>query len=197
MKDKLDLLDLIKKTGAVRKFKDQHINPKFIKLISEAGLWGPSVSGVQPWRFVIIQNKLIIKKIASIVNIKSKKKEGAFAKLLQMTSKTINNSNVVAAIYITNRMRKNAVKYGPECVKRAWIAELLSTGAAVQNMFLMLNNLGLGGVWLEAPTIFSKEINNLLKKKNELELTALMVFGYPDQEISRCHREYAKIIENR
>ncbi|GAG75341.1 unnamed protein product, partial [marine sediment metagenome] len=37
-----------------------------INMILEAGLWAPSASNRQPWEFIVIKNKDIIKKLAEI-----------------------------------------------------------------------------------------------------------------------------------
>lgn len=188
-----ELLTLIKKAGAVRKFKKTKISEKDIKLIVEAGLWGPSIFGVQPWHFVIIKKSTVIKRIASIVYKNAYKKQGGVRKLLQLSSEIIRNCVLLIAIYNNGRIKRNAAKYGAMYAKKSWVAELLSSGASTQNMFLTLNSIGLGGVWLDAPVIFPKEINKLLEEDDEI--VSFVAIGYPNQEIRRSCRDYKKIIK--
>ncbi len=190
---KIGILDLIKKSGSVRKFKKENIKAKQLKLILEAGIWGPSLFGIQPWHFDVIRKKATIKNIASAVYSDSKKHQGGLAKLLQISARIITDSNVLIAVYIDNRIKNNAGKYGGDiCRKKGWMAELLSTGAAIQNMFLVIFSIGLGGVWLDAPTIFPNKINKILNQKDEL--VAFLALGYPNQQIKRSPRDYKKVI---
>jgi len=190
---KRDILELIKKSGSVRKFTKKSIKQNIIKIIVEGGFWGPSLFGIQPWRFVVIRKRPIINKIASIVYMSSKKKPIAFAKLLEIAARIIMDSKVLIAIYINHRIKNGAAKYGVICMKKGWMAELLSAGASIQNMFLLSSSLGLGAVWLDAPTIFSHQINKSLNEKNEL--IAFLALGYPDQKIKRSYRSYKQIVK--
>ena len=69
---KKDILHLIKNSGASRKFKKRKIPTKLIRKVVEAGRWGLSVLGIQPWKIVCITRKAIIEKIANMVDIKSR-----------------------------------------------------------------------------------------------------------------------------
>ena len=57
---KMDVLKLIKNRQTVRKYKNSPISKNIIEQIIEAGRWGPSVHGFQPWRFIVITNMSLI-----------------------------------------------------------------------------------------------------------------------------------------
>ena len=63
-----DLLNLIKERRSIRQYKDEDIPENEIEMILEAGRWSPSASNRQPWEFIVIRNKEIIKKIAETQN---------------------------------------------------------------------------------------------------------------------------------
>jgi len=59
-----DFLNFIKGRRTIRNFQDKIISNKEIEMILEAGRWTPSASNRQPWEFIIIKNKEILKNIA-------------------------------------------------------------------------------------------------------------------------------------
>lgn len=190
---KSNTLELIKRSGSVRKFKSKRIKSKLLNLIIEGGVWGPSLFGIQPWHFKVIKYKKDIHNISLMVNAISKKRKGGLAKLLEISSRIIEESDVLIAVSIDDRVIKNAGKFGGSiCRRKGWMAELLATGGAIQNMFLVANEIGLGVVWLDAPTIFSDRICKYLSEKNEL--ISFLAIGYPNQEIKRSKRRYQNIV---
>lgn len=189
----MNILNLIKSSGSIRKFKAAHISSKLLDKIIEAGVWGPSLFGVQPWRFIVIKKRKIIKEIAEIVRDGVGRREDGLSKLLLMTANVIESSNVLIAVYTNGKVVATAARYGKLAEKRARMAELLATGATVQNMFLMLNCINLGGVWLDAPTLFSSRINKVLEQDDEL--VVFLSIGVPNQEIRRSFRSLKNLVK--
>jgi len=60
------LLDILKKRKSVRKFSDKEITDDEINYILEAGRLSPSGGNEQPWKFGVVKDKSLIKKIAKI-----------------------------------------------------------------------------------------------------------------------------------
>jgi nitroreductase len=59
------LLDFIKQRRSIRAFEKSEITEDDIEMILEAGRWAPSASNRQPWEFIVIKDKEILKEIAS------------------------------------------------------------------------------------------------------------------------------------
>jgi nitroreductase len=57
-------LEFLKSRRSIRCFKDEMISKDVIKMILEAGRWTPSASNRQAWRFIVIKNKEMIKKLS-------------------------------------------------------------------------------------------------------------------------------------
>ena len=60
------LLDLLKKRSSVRNFIDKDIPNEIINYILEAGRLSPSGGNEQPWKFGVINNQELIRKISEI-----------------------------------------------------------------------------------------------------------------------------------
>ncbi|MBU4479525.1 MAG: nitroreductase family protein, partial [Candidatus Omnitrophica bacterium] len=96
---KVDLLKLIKNRRTIRKYQDRPISKRILNKIIEAGVWGPSVHGIQPWQFLVINNASFIKEVAKILLRRSMEKEIAGRILLDSTANTINNAPLLIAVY--------------------------------------------------------------------------------------------------
>jgi nitroreductase len=60
------MLDVIKKRRSIRKFRDEEVEEKKIKEILKACMTAPSAHGQRPWRFWVIKNQEIKKKLSQI-----------------------------------------------------------------------------------------------------------------------------------
>lgn len=181
------ILEIIKERKTIRRYKDKPIPEKIIRKIIEAGRWGPSIHGIQPWKFVVIENKKLIKKITDRL-IKKSKKIGAGANiLLHFSADIIRNSPILIAIYNTKAFMQLAKRYRESYIKLAKVAEISAISAAIQNMVLVAESLGLGSCWLNTPLFCRKEINKLLNESNEL--AAILTLGYPQEKGKRSKRK--------
>lgn len=189
-----DILKLIKNTGASRNFETKEIANSLLVKIVEAGRWGLSILGIQPWKIVCIKRNHLIKKIAAVTRNKAKELENPFGTILKLTATTIEGSMALIAVYNNQRILKRTQKYGKLYKRKARVAEIQAIGGAIQNMILEASSLGLGSVWMDSPTFFNeKEINEILQENNEL--IAILAIGYPSKKINRSVRtEYKDMV---
>lgn len=113
-----ELLEFLKSRRSIRNFQEKEIPDIELKMILEAGRWAPSGSNKQPWEFIIIKNKDILKKI-SVTAI-----YGKFIK------------NVSVAIAIVGKISENPNWY------------IQDTTLASMNMMLMAFALNIGTCWI-------------------------------------------------
>jgi len=182
-----DLITLIKQSGAVREFKDKDVPDSFVDKILEAGIWGLSVLGIQPWKFVAVQNKYTLVRLSDILLEKSDAMAQGANIVLRVTAKIIKSSKIIIVVYNNKMLEKRTEKLGPIYVERAHLAEIQTIGGCIQNMILQTNELGLGCVWLDAITFCSNEINELLQEDGEL--IAFVAIGYPAAKPHRSQRQ--------
>lgn len=62
----MDLIELIKKRRSVREFSDKPISREDLAKIVDAARYAPTARNVQPWEFLIVVEKEVLKKIAAI-----------------------------------------------------------------------------------------------------------------------------------
>lgn len=192
----MDILKLIKTRRSIRKYKDKPIPKEKIDKILEAGIWGPSLTkflGIQPWKFVVISDKDLIKEIYEIILKKSKKAGIGVNILLQSSVNTISTASVLIAVYNTKGLKKIRDRYKEIYTRFSKLivkSELSATSAAIQNMILVAQDLGIGSCWLIIPLFCEKDINKCIDTNDEL--VALLTLGYPAEKGKRSKRKSRK-----
>lgn len=62
----MDTFDCIAKRASVREYKDKTIDKALIAKIIDAGRRAPSARAVEPWEFVVIENKETLSKLSQL-----------------------------------------------------------------------------------------------------------------------------------
>ena len=184
----MNILKLIKSRCAIRKYQKKTIPKSILTKIVEAGRWGPSIVTLQPWKFFVVTSKIKIQQIYQIVDRKIHKIGIIGRTVLFSTSEAIKSANCLILCYTTGDFVKVNANLGKKYVSLAKIAEISAISAAIQNMILVAESLGIGSCWLDTPLFCEKEINKLLGIKNE-KLVAILTLGYPAENGKRSKRK--------
>jgi nitroreductase len=59
-----DIIDIIKSRRSIRKYNDRPISEEIIDKIIEAAKWAPSGMNEQPWGFIVVRDKALIKELS-------------------------------------------------------------------------------------------------------------------------------------
>ena len=116
-----DILEIIKSRRSIRNYRKEKIKEDEIIKILEAGRWAPSASNNQPWRFIVVNDEQLIKKI------------GDACRILTINS-FVENSKVLVIIYTEKKHR--------------WVD--IDCGMCAQNMMLEAHSLGIGSCFIGA-----------------------------------------------
>ena len=160
------MLDLIKKRRSIRHFSSQKIESVKIEAILTAAMYAPSAVNKQPWHFVVIDDRQLMRKFMEI----------------HPSSKMLETAQI-AILVCGDQLQQHDAGY--------WIADC---GAATENILLSATSLELGSCWVgiyprEARMKATKEIFSL---PDHIEPFALIALGYPAEEKStpeRFHKE--------
>ena len=181
----MNLHSIIKNRKISREYFKKNVPDEIIDKIVDAGIWGPSLVGMQPWEFLLIKNKPKISKIARLMKIKSD--EISFGKnFIKTISATVENSQALIAVYNTCDLSKR-VQNDNLLYKVVKLSEIQAIAAAIQNMVLAANYLGVGICWLSMPVMCEDQINKLLMTDHQL--VAILTLGYAKDNIKRAGRK--------
>ena len=184
----MDILKLIKQRRTIRRYQDRPIPERIIRKIIEAGTWAPSAHNLQPWRFIILKNKRARTEFVKRIAKRQRKNLLTPAKiLLESSLKIIKNAPVIVFIYNTCSFSKKTKRLGRIYEYPAYLSEIQSISAAIENTILAATYLGLGGCWLVFPLLIKDEINKYFKTKEDL--LAILTLGYPAEKGKRSERK--------
>jgi nitroreductase len=149
---------LIYKRHSVRRFSGESLSAEQIDHILHAGMAGPSAHNMQPWFFVVIDEKGLLKAIA----------EGhPYAKM-----------TASAELAILVCAQKETVDKDPFYQQ--------DLGAAVENMLLAATEGGVGSCWCGVHSHATKEVEklfvDLLHIPGDIIPFALVVLGIPEKD---------------
>ena len=167
-----------------------------LEAIVNCGLWAPSGSNQQPWHFVVITNRPMVKEFAAAVGAKvneirdrisSASAQRSFDGYTRYLTFFADASALVAAFVEPYRalLERLLARYAPELsVSTRENASLFSVAAAIENMLLAAHAYGYAGCWLTGPLIAKDEIEAKIRPAGSWELASLVALGarLPDRE---------------
>jgi len=192
----MDLFDSIQGRKSIRRFKQSPVPDEDIKKILDAGRRAPSANNTQPWRFIVVKNRTVLKQMADaarqmidrmIPYAESEKQAQRLAAYRGNYYTFFENAPVVIAVLMegydagTDRVLAK-MGYSPEDVKRLRpLPGLQSVAAAIENMLLAIHALGYGSCWMTGPLVAQEAFEKLLGFGKERSIAALLPVGVPDE----------------
>lgn len=149
----MNVLEAIKTRRSVRKYKPEIIPDTDLKKILKAAQLAPSAGNKQPWKFIVVRDKEMKRKLAE-----------ASRRQLWIADAAV----VVAALAMD--------KKDPSIYEK-WAEKDVMT--AVEHMVLSSWELGYGTCWIGA--FDQRDVKKLLEIPEEMTVISLLPIGIPDQ----------------
>lgn len=127
------VLETIRNRRSTRKYKNEQIGEEELQTIIDAGIQAPSANNSQPWHFTVVQNKEMI----NFISDKSKEV------MLQSDNESIVNFGKSPVNLFYNAPTVIIVS-GNEDIS----SSLVDCSAAIENMLIAAESMGLGTVWI-------------------------------------------------
>lgn len=147
----METFELIRTRRSIRKFTDEQVPDEVIHKIIEAGTWAPSGLNNQPWKFAMIRDEGLKKKIAGLTHY----------------SRIVLSADALIAVFLDKSLGYDRTK------------DVQAIGACIQNMLLYIHSIGLGAVWLGQILTNKDRVLELIEGPEHLELMAVIALGHP------------------
>jgi len=158
----MNVTDAIKARKSVRSYLDKAIEDEELVSVLEAGRLAPSASNRQEWRFIIVRDKTMRKRISDAASRQSFVGDA---------------SAIIVACAETD---EHAMMCGQQCYP-------IDVAIALDHITLAAVEKGLGTCWIGA--FNEKQVKEILGVPNEIRIVGLMPIGYPaDPSISEKTR---------
>jgi nitroreductase len=193
-------MKVIQDRRSIREWTEEPVSEEDLAMILEAGRQAPSGENAQPWRFIVLKDPTMRKKLAGLAGGGSGRR--------------------FTAEYVTNQMQARFATLQDEAKKKAAFEKLTTgqvsafsenapltiivcgkkdvwdmpydTSAAIENMLLMITALGLGACWVIAVSFDAREeerSKELLGVPEGFKVVSLISVGHP----TRPHRQRPRI----
>lgn len=144
-----EVLKVIANRRSIRKYKSEQISDEELKMIIEAGLQAPSGHNDQPWFFTVIQNRELLKEISE--KSKEELRKSGIEWMVKMGENSALDLLYGAPTAIAVAVKEDAISPNAD------------EGAAIQNMLIAAESLGIGSCWIGLTASYFKEKENLKK----------------------------------
>lgn len=181
---------------SVRRFTSDVPSRDLVERLIEAAISAPSASNKQPWRFIAITNKAVIhnmekavrEALADIVeNV-----EADYRVMVQSYVDYFTGFDsaglIIVPIYRNVSILSKIVgtglltQYRDDLETMERDSGLISASLALQNLLLMVHELGLGATCMTGPLVARQAMNHILDIPPSWNVVALVPVGYPDEE---------------
>lgn len=149
----METIEAITTRRSVREYTDEPVSQEELDSLIEAARWAPSGLNNQPWRFMKVLNRSLITGMSALTRYRG----------------VVEGSAALIAVFLEARDMYDRTK------------DLLSAGAAVENLLLAAHDSGLGACWLGEILARREEVEALLEVSDDLELVAVIAVGKPAQ----------------
>jgi nitroreductase len=158
----MDALTAIMTRRSIRKYQERPVEPETIETLLRAAMAAPSAGNQQSWRFVVVQDRDRLDSMATT---------SPYAGLLERAPLAIAVSGETIG-------EKHPGYWVEDC------------SAAIENMLIAANALGLGAVWLGYhPNQDRKDaLAELLDLPPSFEVLGVVAVGYPAEEKAPADR---------
>jgi nitroreductase len=159
-------MDLLERRRSIRKYTDQAVEPEKIQVLVEAALRSPSGRGINPWEFIIVEDRQILSKLSQ-----AKQSGAAFLK-----------GAPLGIVVCANPEKSDTF------VEDASIASIIIQLAA--------ESMGLGSCWIQMRNRYHRDgrpaqehIEQLLDIPEQCIVQSVIAIGYPAETKAPHPRE--------
>jgi len=175
----VDTLEAIEQRRSIRKFRDMPVPDEALAKILLAGTLAPSGKNRQPWRFAVVgQDKRAEMVRVMREGIARHKAEGVNVGSSEWTAKVMEQAPITVFVFNEYAEQVQAPKDMGDTLMD--IVDVQSVGAAIQNMLLAAQDMGIGSLWICDVFYAHEELGAWLGRTRQM--IAAVSFGYPDEQ---------------
>lgn len=154
----MDALEAIFKRRSVRKYVKKEIEDDKVEVLLKAAMYAPSAGNEQPWHFVVVKNRELLKKLAEA----------------HPNGKMLNDAALAIVVCVDKKLSKYKVDM--------WVQDC---SASTQNILLAATALGIGSVWLGVYPVEKriKDVSETLRIPEDITPFSIVSLGYPENEV--------------
>jgi nitroreductase len=186
-----EFLEIVKKRRSIRAFDSKPVSDEDVQKVLEAGRWAMCGANTQPWEYIVVRDKAVIKQIADAKKLAySEKYELEQTKLeelrvIQCRSFEKEPGFVDAPVLIV--VCGDRRTFQATCLTAHFIigegglsaSYLKNMANTTQLMNLEAAALGIGSEWISVGKLWETEIRKILDIPEVIDVHTMVALGYP------------------
>ncbi len=191
----MEFRQVVEKRTSVRRYKNEPVPLEdLFEMVRLAGL-SPSINNSQPWKFIVITNKLLLSEMAEVVQkqldelfAQANSQEEAIKETVGFYSTFFKNAPSLIAVAmspyeatIDKAFKASGISHEQLNALRQY-PNIQSIGACIQTLLLAAVDLGYGACWLSGLLVARKKLEALLRIERPWQLAAFVSVGKPAAE---------------
>jgi F420 biosynthesis protein FbiB-like protein len=189
----METLEAITARRSIRKFTDRPVTEEDVNAVLAAAVLAPSGKNRQPWRFVVVAGDDKRAQMIRVMRqgIAERKAQGMEPGSAIMTARVMEGAPVT--IFVFNP--QGAHPWVSHSIEQTLMetVDTQSIGAAIQNMLLTAQGMGLGTLWMCDVWSAYRGLEEWLGESGQL--IAAVALGYPDEQpAARPRRPLSEVV---
>lgn len=189
----MELKSVIESRASVRQFAQDDVPESDIREIVRLAGLAPSVNNSQPWRFIAIKNRDLLRCMAQTVKEKVDKSlpvcedetERKAKAQVEWFSTFFADAPVVIAVaarpyeaIVDQALPHSGLTHEDINAMRGY-PDVQSLGASIENLSLAACDMGYGSCWLSGPLVAREDLEKCLSLQEPWRLAAMVALGKP------------------
>jgi nitroreductase len=199
----MEFKDVIEKRTSVRTFINEAVKIEDLREIVRLAGLAPSVNNSQPWRFIAITNKNLLRKMEELVHKKinellhdtqNVEEQKVKSKVLWHSTFFVNAPSVIAVVVkpydaIIDKLMHRTDLTHEEINNFRGSPDIMSIGASIENLILGAVDLGYGACWLSGPMVARESLEECLGIKSPWRLSSMIAIGKPSVNTDKSEKK--------
>jgi nitroreductase len=199
------IYEAMRERRSVRRFKPDPIARDLVTQLVEAAITAPSASNKQPWRFLVVEDRERIARMAAAVRDATARVSSHIPEASQPSFRAYgdyftrfeNAPAVIVPIHRAMSVLSNLVDDALDEGTRGTIRHmeeqsgLVGTSLALMNLLLMAHALGLGASGMTGPLVAEPALRAILEVPDGWGIVALVPIGHPAEDPTPTDRKPA------
>ena len=167
----VNIIDVIKSRRSIRKYLDKAIPKETIDKLIEAAKWAPSGMNEQPWGFIVVQDKALIKELSD--------------RSIPYINKMIEENPKFSGYKKRMAVKDFSIFYHAPCViiilgKKDIFSYQNDCAMAAQNLMLLASSMNIGSCWVGMMNVLDKDkwFRERFEAPDNYSIVAPIALGY-------------------
>jgi F420 biosynthesis protein FbiB-like protein len=185
----------MKTRRSVRKYTGDDVTEDDLKTIMECATQAPSPANWQPWKFIVVRDRELMKKMVNVVeeecdNVlgddRVEKMKAGIERNRKYFAFFASAPVVIVATYRPGKFliaraaeARGASEY--DAARQEGFCVPMSVGASIQNLLLAAHALGYGACWMSGPLFGKERLEKILGVDEPWEIAAIIPIGKADE----------------